>query len=243
MLKILTDYVIEDNNEQPLILTGNLGCGKSSLISTFISNLFLQMFVQDGKYDCDFSKHSVVVRFIGIDGKSIYLRSLLKSVCLQLKYIKNPINEKEVPNKLTDLKRYFRNVLTENTSDSRKLVIVLDSLQDLTKNDNSYKLDWLPKNLGKNCKLVLSVSSESTELIKRLKRKYTDSKSYVNLYHLNKEQGEYMVRKLLTQKNFRLEPNQLDLISSLIREKKIFYLHLKILSEGNFFERLLFQKL
>jgi len=235
ILKVLTDYVIEDTNEQPLILTGNLGCGKTSMISTFVSNLFLQLFVHDGKYNCDSAKHSVVVRFIGIDGKSIYLRSLLKSICTQLKYIKQSINDPPVPDKVAELKAYFRNILTENSSDTRKLVIILDSLQDLTRNDNAYKLDWLPKFLGKNCKVVLSVSSESTEIMKRLKRKYTNSKCYISLNQLNQEQGEYMVRKLLSQKNYRLEPNQSDLVSNLIVQKKVFSLHLKVLSEGKNF--------
>ena len=238
ILKVLVDYVLDDKNDQPLILAGSLGCGKSSLISTFTSNLFLQLFVNDGQYECDSAKHSIVIRFIGIDGKSIYLRGLLKSICNQLRYINKSTSstiDPPVPNKLTDLKKYFKNILIQNSSDTRKIIIILDSLQDLTRNDNSYKLDWLPQNLGKNCKVILSLSSESTELIKRLRRKYTNENSYVTMSHLNKEQGEYMVRKLLAQKNYRLDSSQANLVSNLIQEKRVLSLHLKLLSEGEAF--------
>ena len=235
LLKILTDYVIDDTNGQPLILSGQLGSGKSSIISTFASSLFLQLFANDDKYATNAEKHAIVVRFIGIDGKSIYLRGLLKSICLQLNYIRKGSSNasiNEVPDKLVDLKAYFKKFLTENTADSRKIILILDSLQDLVRNDNSYKLDWLPKKLSKNCKVILSLSSECSELMNRLRRKYTNQRNYVTLPHLNKEQGDYMIRKLLALKNYRLNADQTSLIASLVDAKPVYSLHLKLLSEG-----------
>lgn len=81
------------------------------------------------------------------------------------------------------------------------------------------------------CKLILTVSSESKELIERLTRKYSNPKCYARLENLNQEQGEYMIRKLLSSKNYRLEPNQLESIYNLIKNKPVLPLHLKFLSE------------
>lgn len=236
IMKTLTDYVLDDTVRQPFILTGNLGCGKSSLLATYASSLFLQLYVNE-RVTPKKNKHAILVRFIGIDGKTIYLRSLLKSICMQLNYIKKAtksshLNEWYVPNRLNELKRYFKKILTENIENNEsKLVIILDSLQDISRNDNSYKLDWLPKHLGKNCKLIMTVSSESDELLTRLRRKFTNQKTYANIDPLNQEQSEHMIRKLLEKKNYRLEPNQLNMLTNFVKTKPVLSLHLKLLSE------------
>jgi hypothetical protein len=249
IMKELSDYVFDDNNRQPFILTGPLGSGKTSCLATFSSNLYLQLAAYESNTPewPKFKKHAILIRFIGIDNNSKHLRSLLKSICLQLNYIRNntgdennnnKINDDEysttdVPNKLTDLKKYFKKHLTQSANNSQtKLIIILDSLQELSKNDFSYKLDWLPKHLGPNCKLILALASESTELIQRLKRRYTnEKKSFTSLDYLNVEQSEYMIRKFLAVKNYRLNEEQLNKLNELIRTKPILSLHLKFLSE------------
>lgn len=248
IMKVLTDYVIEDNYRQPMILSGELGSGKTSLISTFSTNLFLLLGAHER--NTTFTKHAIIVRFIGIDAKTFYLRTLLKSICLQIYYIKKSQNKdiklEEVPKKLSDLKIYFKRLLSEDVDrysepseqttelynkKRPKLIVILESLQDISKNDNSYKLDWLPKSLSQYCKLIITVSSESSELFQRLQKKYNNQRSYIQLGHLNNEQADFMVRKLLKTKNYRLEPNQLELLNDLMRRKQIRSLHLKILSE------------
>lgn len=106
VIKTLTDYVLDDTQRQPFILTGDIGSGKTSLIATLASNLFLQLAAFDGSNN----KHAIAVRFVGIDGKTHYLRTLLKSICSQLQYIKTKsLNELEnVPNKLSDLKSFLK---------------------------------------------------------------------------------------------------------------------------------------
>ncbi len=238
VMKTLSDYVYDDNNRQPLILHGDVGSGKTSLISTFASNLFLQLAASENSLVV--RKHAVVLRFVSIDDKSMYLRSLLKSICLQLNYIRclseelseELVDDSQVPNKLSDLKRYFKRFLTQdNYLGQNKLVIILDSLHDMSANDFSFKLDWLPKFLSLNCKVILTVSNESTEFIQRLRRKYTNPHSYVQLTNLNQEQAEHMIRKMLIGKHYRLEPDQLNYILDIIKSKKILSLHLKIWSE------------
>lgn len=248
IMKELSDYVFDDNNRQPFILTGPLGSGKTSCLATFSSNLYLQLAAYESNTPewPKFKKHAILIRFIGIDNNSKHLRSLLKSICLQLNYIRNNSGDEnnkkpnddeystsDVPNRLSDLKKYFKKHLTQSSNNSQtKLIIILDSLQDLSTNDFSYKLDWLPKHLGPNCKLILSLSSESTELLERLKRRYTnEKKSFTRLDYLSIEQSEYMIRKFLETKNYRLDENQLNKLNELIQTKPILSLHLKVLSE------------
>jgi hypothetical protein len=241
VFKRLSDYVLDDTQRQPFVITGKMGSGKSSIIATFFSNLFMQLSNSD-KFSVN--KHTIVIRFIGMDGETTYLRTLLKSLCAQLQYVKvnnhtisSESLEEILPKRMNELKTFFKRFLTENFSvdnsqPAKKLVLILDSLQDLTKSDNSYKLDWLPRYLNPYCKLILTVSSESIELIERLQRKYTNKNNYANLEQLNTEQVDYLIRKMLNLKNYRLETSQLGVISKLIANKPIFPLHVKLLSEN-----------
>lgn len=257
LAKKLSDYVLDGTQRQPFILTGPTGCGKSSLMATFASNLFLQLSTSEGFVSNN--RHVMLVRFIGIDAESVYLRTLLRSLCFQLQYIRNNKNKKNnlkidecIPRKLSELKAHFRKLLNntftvnretgeeeeEEEEDDRvetpiKLIIILDSLQDLSRSDQSYKLDWLPKYLHPNVKLILTVSSDCTELIQRLSRKFTNSKNYAELSLMNEEQSEYLVRKLLTNNKKRLEPAQLELVVDVLKKRKLVLpLHLKLLAEN-----------
>ena len=246
VFKKLSDYVLLDNNHsQPFILTGDMGSGKSTLIATFFSSLFLQLSTSD---EYAVNKHTILIRFVGIDGESTYLRTLLKSICFQLQYVKNnnclgknKSIEDAIPKKLSELKRFFKKFLTENFfldqemtkfPAQKKLIIILDQLQDLCRSDSSYKLDWLPKNLNPYCKLILTVSSESKELVQRLNRKFTNPSNYAHVGQLETDQVEYLIRKLLNANNYRLEPGQYQKLNDLVRKKPILPLHVKLLSEN-----------
>lgn len=230
VMKTLCDYIFEENTNQPLILTGPVGSGKTTYVSTLASNLYLH-FIAHG----DGWENALVIRFIGIDGKSMYLRNLLKSLCQQLDFIHNDNHASNKVEKLSDLRNHFKNYLIKNAQkkneNNKKLVIILDSINQLSPEDNSHKLDWLPKNLSANCKLILTVSSESTDIMKRLQRKYIDENSFVVLNGLEKDQAEIMMQKYLKLNDYRLEANQIELIKNLTKKKRILSLHMKLLSE------------
>jgi hypothetical protein len=249
VLKRLADYVLDDTQRQPFIVTGEMGSGKSSLVATFFSNLFMQLSAGD-KFAVN--KHTVVLRFVGIDGETTYLRTLLKSLCAQLLYIKmgnysidSDSIEKLLPRKKSELKALFKQFLTEHfvceSGDGqqrqrgeplKKLIIIIDSLQDLSRSDNSYKLDWLPRYLSQFCRLIITVSSESGELVQRLRRKYSNMNNYAHVGPLTKPQVEYLIRKTLAANKYRLEPAQLELLTKLTANKPVLPLHVKLLSEN-----------
>ena len=236
ILKKLSDYVIEDRfGNQPLILKGPMGSGKTSHISTFVCNLHMQLEISSTNKD---QNHSILVRFIGADQKSIYLRSLLKSVCKQLFYIKTEIHKRHiepVPDKLTELKDYFKRFLTsEFDLNGGKLIIVFDSLHNLLKNDDSLKLNWLPNYLHPNCKVIISVTNESAELIERLNRKYTNDTSYVETSKLSFEQAKFMIHKYSQSANYRFETPQIESFFGLIDSKSILSLNFKVYLDNMF---------
>jgi hypothetical protein len=229
IMKSLRDYVFNERNTKPLILFGPNGSGKTTYISMMASNLYFQFVASSRLLNNSENNYSLVLRFIGIDEKSFYLRNLLKSVCLQMNLILNKPTNK-VPEKLSDLKLYFKNLLTQNQS--IKLIVMLDSLECLSDKDSSFKLDWLPDYLNFNCKLILSLSSECGELVERFKRKYPDQNDYLRMRSLTVDETNYVLRKHLAQNNYRLEKEQYDLVLNLVEKMDIILpLHLALITE------------
>lgn len=233
-IKLMRDYIHDTTYRQPLFLIGPMASGKTSCLATFASTLHLQLLASMVKKH---DKDAIIVRFIGADRKSMDVRSLLKSICLQLKAIYDKDNENnKIPDKFSELKYYFKSFLTKNSSNDSdnenepRLIILLDSLQDLYENDLAHKLDWLPSYLRANCKLILSISTESVELVERVKSKYTNSKSYVFLNYVSSDQADSLIRKYLSTNKYRLEDNQLKIVKDFIENSKILSLHLKLFS-------------
>ncbi len=83
LMKSLHDYIFSSSSDQPLVLTGPTGSGKTACVSTLASNMYMH-FIANSETPND---KALILRFIGIDGKSAYLRSLLKSVCGQMALI------------------------------------------------------------------------------------------------------------------------------------------------------------
>lgn len=235
VLQKLNDFVIDNTQNKPFVLKGPVGSGKTSLLSIFASNLYIHQEALKGSLS--FKRHAVLVRFIGIDQKSTLLATLLKSICEQIFYIKAHIyklkNVEPVPNNLRDLKVYFRKCLTSEFENG-KLIIILDSLNELLRNDHSFKLSWLPNYFHPSIKLIISVSSECEEIVERLSRKYTEKTTCAaELSGLSVEQAKSMMKKYFTRRNLRLDSEQLSMMLKFVeRQTVVFTMHFKMLLEA-----------
>ncbi len=234
-IKDLMDYINNTDFRQPLVLHGPMGSGKTTCLASLASTLFVQLAAKE-KTNFNCHAHAIVFRFIGADRKSMDLRNLLKSICLQLKSIYFQTNANndpvDLPTRLIDLKRFFKTILTKTVhANEPRLIILIDSLQHLSDSDHVYKLDWLPHFLKPTCKLILTVSSGHTTLLNRLQSKYTNKRSYVRLDYLDKEQALATVKKYLQLNKYRLEDSQMAVIRTFAHRSNVLSLHVKLLSE------------
>ena len=93
-------------------------------------------------------------------------RPLLRSLCIQIRriYDKDP---SEVANDFKTLCKQFLDAL-KLASKSPPLILFLDSLDQLTDEDNARNLEWLPFELPSNVKIVVSTLPEEGGCLNKL---------------------------------------------------------------------------
>lgn len=130
------------SDETPCLVTGPSGSGKSAALARFISGFA--------------SSHPdvfVVPHFVGASPASTSLRAMLHRFCSLLKRQFNPPDD--VPQDTNGLITNFRQFLEKIPAD-RRVVIVIDALNQLDQADNAQQLTWLPWKFPGHVKLVCS---------------------------------------------------------------------------------------
>jgi len=155
ILKAVDDYIRGDD-PGILMIYGKSGLGKSAVIAKCV--------VEAEKQHPDATK---IYRFIGVTPESSDIRSLLESVCIEIRdefnlteTIKREGAKPEViiavvPSDIKELVPKFKEFL-EKIPDDRKLVLFLDALDQLSPSENAWLLHWLPRELKPNVGVVVS---------------------------------------------------------------------------------------
>ena len=96
----------------------------------------------------------IVIRFLGTTPDSSSIYPLLKNICHQISHnYQKPIES--IPLELSNLTNYFKSLL-KCAGPDKPLFIILDSLDSLSAMNSAHSLSWLPVNLPKHVKIILS---------------------------------------------------------------------------------------
>lgn len=215
----IENYVLNDKTNEPLVIYGISGMGKSSLIAKAIDNVSKLI-----------DKESLIYRFVGATQNSTIIRSLLISICDELAN-KNIIEKIEK----YEFKEYkFFKQINETLSNIKKsIVLFIDALDQLQFKDS---LQWLPKNLPENFKIILSVLND--EKYEKDSHYYNFLKNKVdsnNLIDISKDSlgssKEDLVKNLLSDLNRKIDDYQTKYLLNKWKETNYSPLYLKIAIE------------
>ena len=136
----------------PLIVHGKSGSGKTSVMAKLAAVLKSQL---GPTCKC-------VLRFLGTSPPSSSIREVLASVCLQICAIYNVHPPDFIQMDATLIMQYFRNQLLESLSlpSTESLVVILDSIDQLSAADGAHSMNWLPKTLPNNVHILVSMLPE-----------------------------------------------------------------------------------
>ncbi len=143
---------LNNNSGIPLTIYGKSGCGKTSVMAKILEQCCEGHWVSpDGK------PYAVLVRFLGTTPQTSNLYQLLDSLCGQLSVMCG--RPWVVPEKFKDLVKSFVDLLRK-AGKKQRIVVLLDSIDQLMPAHNAYKMTWLPDNLPSNVKMIISTIPE-----------------------------------------------------------------------------------
>eukprot|EP01050_Picozoa_sp_SAG11_P004589 SAG11_NODE_297_length_11092_cov_15.717457_3_plen_385_part_00 len=163
VLTKLKNYVSDAASHAPLIVYGESGCGKTSIFALAAVD------------SCESIKNphsgpcAVVVRFLGTSPMSTSAMVVMGSMCHQLHLLKagrtTVPQDLVLPDKFDDRTRLFQSLMEDTATELGKvgqpLVIFLDSVDQLTDEDQGRDMRWIPSQLPTNCRLVISCIPDS----------------------------------------------------------------------------------
>jgi hypothetical protein len=176
----------------PLAITGTSGSGKTALLSRATLDLAAQ----------DPSLH-LVARFIDAAPESADIRALLGGVADEVS---------GRPDAAGDYWQTVRrlNQVMSRRSDERLLVVVIDGLDQSPPPVGAQWLDWLPRHLPENVKLVLSVldADGPAGASHRMARQLLPPTQIVQLGYLSAAESERLLDQWLADASRALRPEQ-----------------------------------
>ncbi|XP_055685545.1 NACHT and WD repeat domain-containing protein 2 [Lutzomyia longipalpis] len=181
-------YMLGDS-EKPLVLYGEGGCGKTSLLAKSAS-LFMKEWFKD-------AKPISIIRFLGTTPDSSALTPTLISICQQISY-NYMLPFESIPDDLVPLTAHFKQLLTY-ASPAQPLTLFLDSVDQLTGAQDANKVSWLPTRIPPNCKIIVSCANEeSNPTVSReyhiLRRMIDVEENFVEVRALGEELAMNVIR-------------------------------------------------
>ncbi|MBF0135720.1 MAG: DUF4062 domain-containing protein [Magnetococcales bacterium] len=209
LLQQIDDYIGSEESNAPLIIYADSGSGKSALMAKVVKNT-IESSLNDGT--------TIAYRFVGISELSNSPINLHNSLCAELvtnealrelcvTYIDE--NELKPDHVLIDLKELSKMLayLIENFPEDQKLILFIDALDQFVIND---PLDWLPRILPSNAKIIISTLPDTYQGIKylpRLKQRYANrEESFLFLEKFAADEASHMIDEYL--KSFKRTLNK-----------------------------------
>lgn len=184
--KVVIDRVsayIQQEAKHPFVVQGESGSGKSSLMAYLVK-----------KTESIIERGTIIQRYLGTTADSSTARLLLQSLCAQLARV---YGSALVPSSdYTTLQKEFGNFLSLATAE-RPLYLFLDSLDQLSDENNGRRLDWLPFTLPANVHLVVSTLPNEGPSYAVLQAKLGPDRSEVEVCALQPQDGSRMLNAWL----------------------------------------------
>ncbi|KAI4484543.1 hypothetical protein M0804_007109 [Polistes exclamans] len=203
-------YHMLGDSDKPLVLYGEGGCGKTSLLakSAGLSNTVWLVN----------KKPISIIRFLGTTPDSSALTPTLISICQQISY-NFMLSFEEIPDDLVPLTAHFKHLLTLAT-EQQPILLFLDSVDQLTGIQGN-KLSWLPTRLPLHCKMILSCAAEeSNPLISRdyqlLRRMIDTEENFIEVTALGEDLAMDVIRMWMKTAHRDLNNYQWRLVANAI---------------------------
>lgn len=218
-LQLIREYILGET-VQPLVLTGESGTGKSTLMAQAAISATQLLGNGDKRI-----QSTVMTRFCGHTYDSQRSPRLISSLAEQFLCASN-----REPTGVSPWRQETKRILGDvmrNGDYGGLLVVFVDGIDELAPaGELDEFLDWLPARIANNVKVIVSCESEGRTL-ERLRQKVTNQANIVKLDQLSVDQSILLLNSLLDRSERRLTAEQWTLVEPLIADCRLpMYVHL-----------------
>lgn len=139
----------------------------------------------------------------------------------------------DMPQNFIDVRDNFWHTLDQLGSigqhEGKQVVLVLDSIDQLSPIHGAHELAWLPAELPKNVKLILSTLPDEHGILKNMRAIIKESEQYVPVEELSQADCQSILHLWLGQARRRITEAQEVIFSGKIENKEIRPLYLKLI--------------
>lgn len=157
---------------RPVVLFGSSGSGKTAMMAKVAEE------------SQNWFPNSVsVIRFLGTSLLSFTIQEVLVSICAQIiSLYKLPIPSYiDMDKDYQFLIQFFNSLLWKIDTNSRPLIIVLDSIDQLSDMNEAHTMDWLPVNLPVNVHMIVSMIPNINCCLQNILGKMPCSEQYLEI--------------------------------------------------------------
>ena len=155
-----------------------------------------------------------VVRFLGTTPQSSSILSLLNSVCAQ---IARTYDVTFTPSDVISELVQRMNELLACATAKRPLVLLLDSLDQLSAANYAHKLSWLPWQLPPHCHVIVSTLPELYSILSSLRKRLPDA-NFVRVQSLGDQLGLDILLTWLKRSSRTLTSQQRELVTDSLKQ-------------------------
>lgn len=188
----------DGDDRRPLIVTGPSGSGKSAILAR-LSREGAQKDIET----------CVIPFFIGASPSSTAIRGALHHLCNVIK--KEFGLAPEIPAEADKLITTFRSFLFSIPEDKR-LVIIIDAINQLDETNHPEELAWLPEELAPNVRIVLSCIDEPGHKKRFIERAREMKIAEKRVDELTNDEREEIIRKVPSVSAKTLDKDQIKML-------------------------------
>ena len=213
VLKKAKDYITTTEKNKlgsPLVIYAQSGIGKTSIMAMIMK--MVPTWLQ-GK------SHFKLIRFLGTTPSTHNLFDVLFSVVGQIADSYNmiipPINYTTIKALLDFMPRFFRQVAS---SAKEPVVILLDSVDQMSGALNCFAMKWLPMTLPTSIKLIISTLPKQHGIYTNLRKLLPNPDSYVEVQPLPESTGKQILQMFLKKSKRKITEEQTKLFLTAFRK-------------------------
>ena len=200
---------IQNKTLYPLVIHASSGTGKTSFLAMIAKHSHQWL-----------SENCVtIVRFLGTSPNTSDIKSTLFSVCEQICFsysipmLLDPA-QMEQPHKLFRAFGDLLQTVSDKFATEKPLLVILDSIDQLSPADGVYSMIWLPKCLPANVYFIISTLPRNHRILDNAKQWLGVESAFMELPSLSEATAEDIITSYLSKHHRRLTENQFDIVKN-----------------------------